>query len=239
MQSKRSLGSPLVLFILSTFVVFTSCSGNPPLSNAPAINTTIMISRSLARVGIAAELKRRGASDAVVTATLDDLHKAVDKLLDGESVVAIVSDPAAWADLRAIGVKQLAAIVTRAVPAIDEATAEMLIGQLFDAAKAYVQERTKESAAAHEIDNRWPSGAEMARYYRNESKRDPAHAQQAEMLALIEEALDLSGRNRERAAIAKLQRCRQLAAHLSGEDRQSMIEVADFWIEEISTPAQH
>jgi len=134
------------LAALVCLILLTSCSGNPPLNNVPsdarpALDTAVVITRALGRVEIAKVMRSHGASDATVTSTLGVLHKGVDDLLAGKSIVEVVTDPAAWLQLREIGVKNLATVLTTAVPDIDQVTAELLIGQLFDAAKAYVLQR--------------------------------------------------------------------------------------------------
>lgn len=142
------------LRLLVATVILTGCTGNTSPSVDPdwarehaTIANTIEIGRALVRVGIKAELKKRGVPDAAVDDALGTMHKIGDDLLAGRNVADIVKDPALWASFRDVGVKTLAGYVTTAFPVIDQATAEFFIGQAFDLARDLVK-RKLESAHA-------------------------------------------------------------------------------------------
>jgi hypothetical protein len=168
-----------ILVGITLVALFVGCAGNTKPSVSPeakpAIDTAVAIGRGLARVGIAAELKRAGASDAVVSATLDSLHKAVDDLLAGKSIAEVAKDQASWASFRELAVKQLAPMLVTAAPVFDEATAEQLIGTALDIAEAYIKERigtpTGEAAGAP---TSWLHEALNRNAYLSSGRADPA-----------------------------------------------------------------
>jgi beta-lactamase class A len=145
-----------VVVLCLVLLTLIACAGNPTPNVTPPTTDTaapatpqvsrlaIEIGRSAARVGLNVTLQKAGLSPAETTAILTGLRTAVDALLAGKDLGAVLADPQQWTSLRDLLTQRLASVIVSGavvggVPLYDQASAEVLVRELLDAAVAAIR----------------------------------------------------------------------------------------------------
>ncbi|HSY51162.1 MAG TPA: hypothetical protein VLC46_20315 [Thermoanaerobaculia bacterium] len=143
-----------VIFGVALIMAMSSilgCAGGKAPAVGPQAHAAIDSARGIGRFAIEAYLSSKGVPPAVTAGALKVLDDSViDPALNGGKF-SLVIDPVAWAPVRAKmvadGAKALTGIKSNGVVMVDQATAELFVGQLVDGIAEVVKSETTSAPA--------------------------------------------------------------------------------------------